>query len=135
MPDTTTASTSSASAKASSAGGKAVATLQLDDGQRIDLPVVVGTEGERAFDITALRDQTGYVTLDPGYRNTGSCESAITYIDAEAGILRYRGYPIEELAEKSDFLETAFLLIYGTLPNPAERGAFVGRVAEHAPVD
>ncbi len=97
--------------------------------------MTTGSEGEKAFDITSLRDATGYITLDPGYRNTGSCESSITFIDAEKGILRYRGYPIEELAEKSDFLDTAYLLIYGQRPGKAQREDFVGRVAEHAPVD
>ncbi len=134
MPDSTTANAPATPAKPGKNPGK-TAVLELDDGQRIDLTVVVGTEGERAVDVTALRDQTGYITLDPGYRNTGSCESAITYIDAEAGILRYRGYPIEELAEKSNFLETSYLLIYGDLPTAAQRDDFVTRVAKHAPVD
>ena len=124
MPDSTLASTASAAA-----------TLQLDDGQSVQLPVVVGTEGERAVDITSLRDRTGYITLDPGYRNTGSCESAITFIDADQGILRYRGYPIEELAEKSNFLETSYLLIYGDYPTKAQLEAFTGRVIEHSPVN
>ncbi len=77
------------------------------DGKKISLPIVEGTEGERAIDIRKLRDETGLITLDPGYGNTGSCESAITFIDGEKGILRYRGYPIEELAAKSSFLEVA----------------------------
>jgi citrate synthase len=132
MPDSTTAN---APASSSKAGNGLSATLQLDDGRSIDLPVIVGTEGERAVEITALRDQTGYITLDPGYRNTGSCESAITYIDSDQGILRYRGYPIEELAERSSFLATAYLLIYGTLPNASQLAEFSGRVSQHAPVD
>jgi citrate synthase len=111
------------------------ATLQLDDGQSVELPVQVGTEGERAVDITSLRDKTGYITLDPGYRNTGSCESAITFIDADQGILRYRGYPIEDLAANSNFLESSYLLIYGELPGKAELKEFTGRVIEHSPVD
>src|ERR1035437_7226992 len=82
----------------------------------ISLPIVIGSEGEPAIDIAKLRSQTGYITLDDGYGNTGSCESAITFIDGEKGILRYRGIPIEELAEKSTFIETAYLLIYGYLP-------------------
>ena len=86
------------------------------DGVTHDLPVIVGTEGERAIDISSLRDASGYITLDEGYGNTGSCRSAITFIDGERGILRYRGIPIEQLAEKSTFLETAWLLIYGELP-------------------
>ena len=89
------------------------------DGKSITLPVIEGTEHEKAFDIGKLRDQTGYVTLDSGYKNTGATKSAITFLDGEEGILRYRGYPIEQLAEKSSFLEVAYLLIYGA---PAHRG-------------
>src|SRR6516164_17725 len=92
-----------------------MARLEID-GKTYELPIVTGTEGERAIDIGKLRDQSGVITLDPGYKNTGSCKSAITFIDGEQGILRYRGYPIEELAEKSDFLEVAYLLIHGDLP-------------------
>lgn len=91
------------------------ARLSLGD-REIDLPVVVGTEQERAVDISALRSKTGYITLDPGFRSTGSCQSGITFIDGEQGILRYRGYPIEELAAHSTFVETAWLLIWGELP-------------------
>src|ERR1700756_4374313 len=85
-------------------------------GKICELPIVVGTEGEKAVDISNLRAQTGYITLDDGYGNTGSCQSEITFIDGERGILRYRGLPIEEMAEKSTFIETAYLLIYGQLP-------------------
>jgi citrate synthase len=92
------------------------ATLQLD-GKAYDLPVVIGTEREKALDITSLRDLTGCITLDEGYANTGACRSAITFIDGEEGILRYRGIPIEELAVKSKFIETAYLVIYGKLPS------------------
>lgn len=92
------------------------ATLTLDD-QTYSLPTYLGVEGEKAIDITKLRSQTGYITLDDGYGNTGACESAITYIDGEKGILRYRGYPIEELAENSRFTEVAYLLLHGELPN------------------
>ena len=92
------------------------AEIKLGD-KTVSLPIVVGSEGEHAIDIAKLRTQTGYITLDDGYGNTGSCESAITFIDGEKGILRYRGIPIEELAEKSTFIETAFLIIYGNLPN------------------
>jgi citrate synthase len=88
----------------------------LVDGKEFELPVLRGTEGEKAIDISTLRKVTGYVTLDKGYENTGSCKSAITFIDGEKGILRYRGYPIEELAEKSTFTEVAYLLLYGELP-------------------
>lgn len=90
------------------------------DGKSYTLPVVEGSENEMAIDISDLRDQTGYVTLDVGYKNTGATKSAITFLDGETGILRYRGYAIEDLAEKSSFLEVAYLLIFGELPNPAE---------------
>ncbi|MFU8893449.1 MAG: citrate synthase [Luteolibacter sp.] len=90
------------------------------DGKRLEMPTIVGSEGEIGIDIAALRGQTGAITLDPGYGNTGSCESAITFIDGEKGILRYRGYDIAELAKKSTFIETAYLLIYGELPTEAQ---------------
>ena len=83
------------------------------DGQEFELPVVEGSEGERAIDISRLRGQTGLITLDEGFVNTGSTRSAITFLNGEKGILRYRGYPIEQLAAKSDFIETAYLLING----------------------
>ncbi|WCJ60549.1 citrate synthase [Fontisphaera persica] len=92
------------------------ATLTIED-KTYTLPVVEGSEGEKALDISTLRQQSGYITLDDGYGNTGSCKSKITFIDGEKGILRYRGIPIEELAEKSSFIETAYLIIYGELPN------------------
>jgi len=94
-------------------------TIELD-GKTCSLPIVVGTEGEKAIDISDLRSKTGYITLDDGYGNTGSCQSQITFIDGEKGILRYRGIPIEEVAQKATFIETAFLLIYGHLPTHAE---------------
>ena len=100
-----------------------VATLKID-GKSYDLPMVVGTENEVALDITKLRSETGAITLDPGYKNTGSCESAITFLDGEEGILRYRGYSIEDLAEKADFLEVAYLLIFGELPNASQLQKF-----------
>ncbi|MCS7048135.1 MAG: citrate synthase [Verrucomicrobiae bacterium] len=106
------------------------AKLELD-GKVYELPVVVGTEGERAIDISRLRAETGYITLDDGYANTGSCVSQITFIDGERGILRYRGYPIEELAEKSGFIETAYLLIYGHLPTSAELRRFSDLLTEN----
>ena len=96
------------------------AVLQLPE-EEIQLPIISGTEDEQAIDITSLRDETGYITIDPGYSNTGACESKITFIDGESGILRYRGYPIEELAEHGTFVETAWLLIYGELPTEAQR--------------
>ncbi len=110
------------------------ATLKVDDAE-LSLPVIIGTEAERAVDITKLRTETGYITYDDGFGNTGSCQSAITYIDGETGILRYRGYPIEQLAEKSNFIETAFLVIHGELPTPEERSRFSELLTRHAPLD
>ncbi len=106
------------------------ARLQLDD-QTVELPVVVGSEGERAIDISALRAQSGYITLDQGYGNTGSCQSAVTFIDGEEGILRYRGYPIEELAEKSNFIESSWLLIWGELPSQNQLDSFSELLTKH----
>jgi len=107
-------------------------TAKLEiDGKTYEFPIVVGTEDEKAIDISTLRQQTGYITLDEGYVNTGSCRSAITYIDGERGILRYRGIPIEELAEKSTFIETAYLLIFGHLPTRAELRRFSELLTEH----
>src|ERR1700755_610766 len=103
---------------------KLTAKLVLPDAKEVSLPVTVGTENEHAFDIRNLRQEPGYVTLDTGYMNTGSTTSAITYLDGEQGVLRYRGYPIEELAERSNFVETSYLLINGELPNGAQRDAF-----------
>lgn len=100
-----------------------VATIKID-GKTYDLPMVVGTEKEVALDITKLRGQSGAITLDPGYKNTGACESAITFLNGEEGILRYRGYSIEELAEKADFLEVAYLLIFGELPTETQLQKF-----------
>ncbi|MCO5761483.1 MAG: citrate synthase [Chromatiaceae bacterium] len=94
------------------------------DGKSHDFPVVEGTENELAINISALRDRTGYITLDDGYGNTGSCTSAITYIDGDKGILRYRGIPIEQLAEHSTFVETAWLVIWGRLPTEEELNRF-----------
>ncbi len=97
----------------------------------IALPTVVGTEAPTGLDISKLLGSTGSVTVDPGFVNTASCQSTITYIDGDAGILRYRGYPIEQLAEHSTFLETSYLLIYGELPKADELAAFETRVREH----
>ncbi|HXH28771.1 MAG TPA: citrate synthase [Candidatus Polarisedimenticolia bacterium] len=100
-------------------------------GRSVELPVVTGSEGETAFDISKLRAATGAITLDPGYANTGSCSSAITFIDGEKGILRYRGYPIDELARKSGFLEVAWLLIRSELPSREELDRFTHEVRHH----
>jgi citrate synthase len=107
-------------------------TVELKiDGKAVELPTVVGSEGEVGIDVSALRNRTGAITLDPGYGNTGACESAITFIDGEKGILRYRGYDIAELAEKSTFIETAYLLIYGSLPTRAQLGEFSDLLTEN----
>jgi len=98
-------------------------TAQLTiDGTTVELPIIRGTENEHALDITRLRADTGFITFDPGYANTGACSSTITFVDGEKGILRYRGYPIEELAAHATFIETAYLLIFGDLPTRAQRG-------------
>ncbi len=101
------------------------------EGQSFTLPLVRGTEGETAIDISGLRSSTGLITLDPGFGNTGSTKSAITFVDGEKGILRFRGYPIEELAEHSTFLEVAQLLIHGELPSAQELEAFKSEVTSH----
>jgi citrate synthase len=101
------------------------------DGKEYELPVTVGSEGEVGIDIQQLRAQSGAITLDPGYGNTGACESSITFIDGEAGILRYRGYPIEEIAGNSQFTEICYLLIYGRLPSQAEFKEFEERLTYH----
>ena len=108
------------------------AKLVLPDGKETQLPVIVGSEDEHAVDITKLRADTGYITLDSGYMNTGSTTSAITYLDGEQGILRYRGYPIEELAEYSDFVEVSYLLINGQLPTKAQRQKFSTDLTRHS---
>ncbi len=105
------------------------------NGKSFDFPVVEGTEDELAIDIKTLRATTGIITLDPGYKNTGSCQSAITFLDGEKGILRYRGYSIEELAEKADFLEVAYLLIFGELPNKEELEKFHKDIKAESHVD
>jgi citrate synthase len=101
------------------------------DGRELELPVIRGSEDEMAVDISRLRAETGLITMDLGYGNTGSCSSAITYLDGEAGILRYRGYPIEQLAAQSSFLEVAYLLIYGELPTRGQLDTFVGEITHH----
>lgn len=99
------------------------ATIEID-GKRYEFPIIKGSENEEAIDIKKLRDLTGIITLDPGYKNSGSCTSKITFLDGELGILRYRGYSIEDLAEKADFLEVSFLLIFGELPTAAQLEQF-----------
>jgi len=101
-------------------------------GKNVPLPLVTGSEGETAIDIQKLRASTGLVTLDPGFGNTGACRSAVTFIDGEQGILRYRGYDIAELAEKSTFLEVAWLLLYGELPTADQLTKFTGQITQHS---
>ena len=110
------------------------ASLKIDD-KEYPLPVIIGTEGEKAVDTRALRTASGYVSFDQGYGNTGSCESQITYLDGDNGILRHRGYPIEQLAHFSDFVETAYLVIYGELPNPAQRKEFGLNLRKNAVIE
>jgi citrate synthase len=112
-----------------------IATLEID-GKKYEFPLITGTENEVAIDIKSLRSVTnGVTTIDPGYKNTGSCESAITFLDGEKGILRYRGYAIEELAEKADFLETAYLLIFGELPSKDQLSKFHTDIKAQSHVD
>ena len=108
------------------------AKLELPGGKTVELPVVIGTENEPSIDISKLRADTGYVTLDDGYGNTGSCESNITFIDGDAGILRYRGYAIEDLAAQSSFIEAAQLLIWGDLPTKGDRDRFGQLLTQNA---
>jgi len=107
-----------------------IAKLELN-GIVYELPVIEGTENEKAIDISSLRGKTGYITIDPGFKNTGSTTSAITYLDGEKGILKYRGYPIEQLAEKASFIEVAYLLIYGNLPSKKELDTFTNSITKH----
>lgn len=111
-----------------------VATLSYAD-KSVELPLVEGTEDELGIDIKALRAKTNLITLDPGFKNTGSCQSAITFLDGEQGVLRYRGYDIEELANNADFLEVAYLLIFGELPNEAQLDKFLVDIKEESYID
>ena len=109
---------------------QAGATLNYD-GKSLTLPVIRGTESETAIDIEKLRAQTGLITMDPGYGNTGACKSAITFIDGEKGVLRYRGYDIADLAENSNFLEVSWLLLHGELPSTVELTGFKQDISRH----
>ncbi len=102
------------------------------DGKTYECPVVVGSEGEKAIDISKLRDESGYITLDFGYKNTGATKSAITFLDGELGVLQYRGYPIDQLAEKATFLEVSYLLLFGELPNASQLEEFQGNIRYHS---
>src|SRR3990172_49123 len=107
---------------------KAICTI---GDKRIELPVLVGTEGERAIDITKLRDETGLITYDPSLGNTGVCRSAITFIDGEKGTLRYRGIPIDQFTAKPNFVEAAWMLIFGRLPKREELARFSGLLTDN----
>ncbi|HNX05348.1 MAG TPA: citrate/2-methylcitrate synthase, partial [Opitutales bacterium] len=110
------------------------ATLTIE-GKSYEYPIVVGSEGEKAIDTRNLRSDTGYITYDEGFANTGSCLSNITFIDGEKGILRYRGYPIEQLAKHSSFISSAYLIIYGELPTASQREIFRERIRKEASVN
>ncbi len=111
-----------------------IAILEID-GNKFELPVIIGSENEAGIDISKLRDVSGAITLDPGYKNSGSCKSEITFLDGELGILRYRGYSIEQLAEKSHFLEVSYLLIFGELPSDAVLEKFENDIRKHTLVN
>src|SRR6202522_3250276 len=110
-------------------------SLRYNDGVELDLPVKAANEGSAGIEVTKLLSTTGMVTLDPGFVNTAACSSDITYIDGDAGILRYRGYPIEQLAEKASFLEVSYLLFYGALPNADQLADFTEKVTHHTLLD
>ena len=119
--------------EASSGNGKVA--LHYGEGSELDLPVKSATEGSAGIEVTKLLATTGMVTLDPGFVNTAACSSEITYIDGDAGILRYRGYPIEQLAEKSSFLEVSYLLINGELPTEPQLRDFTEQITRHTLLD
>ena len=104
-------------------------------GKDFEFPLVEGSENEKGIDIKSLRSQTGLITYDPGYKNTGSCKSDITFLDGEEGILRYRGYSIEDLCEKASFIEVAFLLIFGDMPSKKELNYFNNEIRKDSLVD
>ena len=105
------------------------------DNNEYEFQVVTGSEKEKAIDVSSLRSEANLITIDPGFKNTGSCRSSITFLDGEKGVLRYRGYSIEDLAENASFLEVAFLLIYGQLPNESELNKFLNDINENSIVD
>src|SRR6202045_77946 len=115
----------------------AAGTMTLTDnasGKSIELPVIEGSVGPKAIDVRKLYAQTGYFTYDPGFTATAACRSSITYIDGDEGILLYRGYPIQELAANSDFMEVSYLLLYGELPTAKEKEKFVHDITHHTMV-
>ena len=110
------------------------AKLNFND-KEYEFHVVSGSENEKAIDVSSLRTKANLITIDPGFKNTGSCKSSITFLDGEKGVLRYRGYSIEDLAENASFLEVAFLLIYGQLPNKMDLSKFLNDINENSIVD
>jgi citrate synthase len=124
----------SKSPEAAAAGSETVTLIDNSTGKKVTLPLLSGSVGPKVIDIRKLYAETGYFTFDPGYTATGSCESAITYIDGDKGILLYRGYPIEQLAENSDFMEVCFLLLNGELPTPAQKTKFERDITLHTMV-
>jgi citrate synthase len=124
----------SKSPEAAAAGSETVTLIDNSTGKKVTLPLLSGAVGPKVIDIRKLYAETGYFTFDPGYTATGSCESAITYIDGDKGILLYRGYPIEQLAENSDFMEVCFLLLNGELPTPAQKTKFERDITLHTMV-
>ena len=105
------------------------------DNKIVELDVIIGSENEIGIDISNLKNESGMITLDPGFKNTGSCESNVTYLDGENGILRYRGYSIEDLANNADFLEVSYLLIYGELPNKKKYKQLLKDIHERSVLD
>ena len=110
------------------------ASLRLAN-ENFEFPIIEGSEGEKAVDLQTLRQKSGYITYDDGYGNTGSCKSSITFIDGEKGILRYRGYSIEDVCGHLDFPETAYMVIYGELPTQEQYNAFMGKIHAAMKVD
>ncbi|HTG66042.1 MAG TPA: citrate/2-methylcitrate synthase, partial [Flavobacterium sp.] len=110
------------------------AILEID-GKKYEFPVIKGSENEEAININKLRDLTGTITIDPGFKNSGSCTSGITFLDGELGILRYRGYAIEDLADQANFLEVSYLLIFGELPTAAQLEQFETDIRKHTLVN
>ncbi|MEL7239450.1 MAG: citrate/2-methylcitrate synthase, partial [Planctomycetota bacterium] len=135
MPETATTPSTTAAPVATAPDSTENAALSLQSGTSADLPVIVGSQHEISVDITKLRGDAKVITLDPGYRNTGSCVSAITFINPEKGLLAYRGIPIEQLADQCSHLEASYLLIYGKQPTQAELDQFTGLINEHMHVD
>ncbi|HYD99578.1 MAG TPA: citrate/2-methylcitrate synthase, partial [Alphaproteobacteria bacterium] len=119
---------------AAAAGRDTVTVTDNRTGKSVELPLLHGTLGPSVMDIRKLYTETGLFTYDPGYTSTGSCESKITYIDGDEGVLLHRGYPIDQLAERSDFMEVCYLLLHGDLPNAEQKTEFVHHITHHTMV-